>query len=109
MHINITGHHVDLTDSLRAYVQDKMNRLERHFDHVTQVHVVLEVDKVRHIADATMQVAGGKGSVHANSVHDDMYAAIDGLIDKLDRQILKHKEKLTDHHKKEKAGIIQQH
>ena len=105
MQINLSGHHVDLTDALRNYVNDKMSRLERHFDHVTQVHVILEVDKLRHIAEATMHVPKSNSNVHANSVQDDMYAAIDTLVDKLDRQILKHKEKMTDHHRKEKAGL----
>jgi putative sigma-54 modulation protein len=102
MNIDLTGHHVSLTEALRSYVTDKFSRLERHFDHVTSTHVVLKVDKARHIAEATIHVAGKK-DVHANSVHEDMYAAIDMLVDKLDRQILRHKEKLTDHHKKEKV------
>ncbi len=104
MNIDLTGHHIDLTDALRSYVNEKMNRLERHFDHVTKTHVILEVDKKRHIAEATMHVPGGNGSVHANSEHEDMYAAIDLLVDKLDRQIIKHKEKLKNHHRKQKAG-----
>lgn len=105
MHIDLTGHHIDLTDALRAYVTEKMERLERHFDHVTKAHVILQVNKKRHIAEATMNVPGANGGLHANSEHEDMYAAIDGLIDKLDRQILKHKEKLTDHHRKDKAEL----
>jgi putative sigma-54 modulation protein len=105
MQINLTGHHIDLTDALRSYVIGKMNRLERHFDHVTQVHVVLEVDKLRHIAEATMHVPNANSNVHANSVQEDMYAAIDTLVDKLDRQILKHKEKIKDHHRNEKNNL----
>lgn len=105
MHIDLTGNHVDLTDALRDYVKEKMGRLERHFDHVTKTHVILEVDKKRHIAEATVNVPGANGNLHATAEHDDMYAAIDGLIDKLDRQIIKHKEKLKDHHRKEKAGL----
>ena len=104
MNIDLTGHHIDLTDALRSYVNEKMSRLERHFDHVTKTHVILQVDKKRHIAEATMNVPGSTSNVHANSEHEDMYAAIDLLVDKLDRQILKHKEKLTDHHRKEKTG-----
>lgn len=104
MNIDLTGHHVSITEALRNYVAEKMNRLERHFDHVTSTHVVLEVEKERHIAEATIQVPGKK-DVHAKTVHEDMYAAIDMLVDKLDRQILRHKEKLTDHHKKDKNGL----
>jgi putative sigma-54 modulation protein len=103
MNIELAGHHVSITEALRNYVE-KMSRLERHFDHVSSVHVVLEVEKERHIAEATLHVAGRK-DVHANCVHDDMYAAIDMLVDKLDRQILRHKEKLTDHHRKEKSEL----
>lgn len=99
MQIDLTGHHVDLTEPLRNYVNDKFERLERHFDHVTDVHVVLSVEKLRHKAEATMMISGGK--LFADSTEADMYAAIDGLTDKLDRQIKKHKEKLTDHHRSE--------
>ena len=99
MNIELTGHHVDLTNALRDYVKEKLGKLERHFDHVTKTHVILQVEKKRHIAEATMHVPGNSSNVHANAEHNDMYAAIDLLIDKLDRQILKHKEKITNHHR----------
>jgi putative sigma-54 modulation protein len=95
MQIDITGHHVDLTPALRSYVQNKFERLERHFDHVTGFHVVLTVEKLEHKAEATIKVNGG--TLFADSIESDMYAAIDCLTDKLDRQIKKHKEKLTNH------------
>jgi len=101
MQIDVTGHHVELTDPLRNYVSEKFERLERHFDHVTDVHVVLSVEKLRHTAEATIHISGGK--LFADSTNEDMYAAIDSLTDKLDRQIKKHKEKLTDHHRSEGA------
>lgn len=101
MQIDLTGHHVELTDPLRNYVNEKFERLERHFDHVTDVHVILSVEKLRHKAEATMHISGGK--LFADSTEADMYAAIDGLTDKLDRQIKKHKEKITDHHRSEGA------
>jgi putative sigma-54 modulation protein len=101
MQIDVTGHHVELTDPLRNYVNEKFERLERHFDHVTDVHVILSVEKLRHTAEATMHISGGK--LFADSTSEDMYAAIDSLTDKLDRQIKKHKEKLTDHHRSEGA------
>lgn len=91
MQINLTGHHIDITDSMRGYVDNKFERLARHFDHVINVHVILSVEKLRQKAEATIHVNGAK--VFADSVHEDMYAAIDTLIDKLDRQVLKHKEK----------------
>jgi putative sigma-54 modulation protein len=99
MQISLTGNHVDLTEPLRDYVNTKMERLERHFDIVQDIHVVLTVEKLRHKAEATLHVAGG--NLFADSVQEDMYAAIDALADKLDRQVKKHKEKLTDHHRSE--------
>ena len=95
MQIDITGHHVDLTPALRTYVHNKFERLERHFDHVTGLHVVLTVEKLQHKADATIEVNGA--TLFANAIEQDMYAAIDCLTDKLDRQVKKHKEKLTNH------------
>ncbi|AGA91472.1 ribosomal subunit interface protein [Thioflavicoccus mobilis 8321] len=95
MQINLTGHHVDITDALKGYVDNKFERLERHFDHVTDAHVILSVEKLRQRAEATLYVNGA--NLFAESVHEDMYAAIDGLIDKLDRQMIKHKEKKANH------------
>lgn len=95
MQISVTGHHVDITDALKSYVDSKFERLERHFEHVTNVHVILSVEKLRQKAEATMHVNGA--NVFADSVHEDMYAAIDTLTDKLDRQVLKHKEKMQSH------------
>lgn len=96
MNLNISGHHVDITEALHAYVASKMARVERHFDHVIDAEVVLEVEKLRHKAEVTMQVRGA--TLHAESTKEDMYAAIDCMIDKLDRQTLRHKEKVKDHH-----------
>lgn len=95
MQISITGHHMDITEALRSYVESKFNRLERHFDKMTNIHVILGVEKERQKAEATIHV--NRGNIFANDEHEDMYAAIDGLIDKLDRQLKKHKEKLSDH------------
>ncbi|MGI9304339.1 MAG: ribosome hibernation-promoting factor, HPF/YfiA family [Gammaproteobacteria bacterium] len=97
MQIEVTGHHVDITTALRQYVNGKLSRLERHFDDVINVHVILTVEKLRHKAEATMLVSRAK--IFADAVEEDMYAAIDGLVDKLDRQVVKHKEKLKDHHR----------
>ncbi len=95
MQLNLTGHHMDLTDALRNYVNEKLGRLERYFDKVGNVHVVLSVEKNRQKAEATMHVNGA--DLFANSEGDDMYAAIDALSDKLHRQLKKHKEKLSSH------------
>ena len=98
MQVNLSGHHVDITDSLRNYLNEKIARLERHFDQALDINVVLTVEKLRHKAEATLHVSGG--SLHADDVQEDMYAAIDGLVDKLDRQGKKHKEKAKDYRAK---------
>ncbi|QOL26896.1 ribosome hibernation promoting factor [Thalassotalea sp. LPB0316] len=95
MQINLSGHHVEVTDSMREYVNSKFAKLERHFDHINNVHVVLNVEKLQQIAEATLHLNGGE--IHASSDDKDMYAAIDSLVDKLDRQVIKHKEKLKKH------------
>ncbi|MEE2982730.1 MAG: ribosome-associated translation inhibitor RaiA [Pseudomonadota bacterium] len=95
MRIKIDGYHVKLTTAMQEYIQSKMTRIERHFEHVVDVRVVLGVEKQRHKAEATIHVTGY--NIHAGSEHEDMYAAIDLLLDKLDRQIKKHKEKMTNH------------
>lgn len=95
MQINLTGHHVDITDSLRNYVDTKFSKLERHFDHISNVHVILNVEKLSQKAEATVHLSGAE--VFASSENTDMYAAIDSMIDKLDRQVIRHKEKLKKH------------
>ncbi len=95
MQIELTGHHIEITDSLREYVNEKMTRLERHFDKVSNIHVILEVEGGRHKAEATVHMSGH--DAFANCTEDDMYAAIDHLVDKLDRQVKKRKEKVTNH------------
>ena len=102
MQIKITGHHVDLTDSIRDYVNTKLERLERHFEKVIDIDVILSVEKLRQKAEATVHVNGN--NLFANSEDQDLYAAIDSLVDKLDRQLIKRKEKTTDHHRSE-GGI----
>ena len=97
MQLTISGQHIDITPPLRSYVATKIGRIERHFDHVTTTNVVLHVEKTRHLAEATIAARGT--TLHANAEADDMYAAIDALASKLDRQVLKHKEKHKNHHK----------
>ena len=95
MQLSVTGHHVDITEAMRNYVNSKFERLERHFDHVTNVHVIMSVEKLRQKVEAKMHVNGA--DIFADCVQEDMYVAIDGLVDKLDRQLKKHKEKQTNH------------
>jgi putative sigma-54 modulation protein len=99
MQLNVSGHHVEVTDSLREYVGSKIERLERHFDIVSDVHCILSVEKLRHKAEAKVMVNGG--TIFAETTDEDMYAAIDGLVDKLERQVRKYKEKMVDHHARE--------
>ena len=99
MNLQLSGHHLDLTPAIRSYVNDKLNRISRHFDHVIDVSVILSVSKLDHKVEATVHVRGK--DMHVECIDTDMYAAIDGLADKLDRQILKHKEKSVDHHEEE--------
>jgi len=91
MQVNISGHHIEVTDALRDYVNSRLEKLERHFDHITNVQVTLSVEKTRQKAEAQIHLRGTQ--IHADATHDDLYAAIDLMNDKLDRQLLKHKEK----------------
>ena len=100
MNLSITGRHLEVTASLKNYIADKISRLERHFENVANVHVILGVEKNRQKVEATINLRGA--NIFAESEDSDMYAAIDSLVDKLDRQVLKHKEKITKHHKRDK-------
>lgn len=95
MQISFTGHHVEVTPALRDFATGKFEKLMRHFEKIGSINVIFQVDKLRHIAEATIHVA--KNELHAHSESEDLYSAIDLLIDKLDRQLKKHKEKITDH------------
>lgn len=101
MQLTVSGHHIDLTEAMQNYVESKMERLERHFDQVTKINVILSVEKMRQKAEATIHITGN--DIFANAEDENMYPAIDALIDKLDRQIKRHKEKITDHHRVEGA------
>ena len=102
MRIEINGHQIDVTPALRDYVLARLDKLERHSDQLLDGHVILSVEKLVQKAEATLNLAGR--SMHAEATAEDMYAAIDLLADKLDRQVLKHKEKITDHHRGETAA-----
>jgi putative sigma-54 modulation protein len=95
MNLNLTGVHLDITPAIRAYVETKLDRITRHFDHVIDVNVTLSVDKLRQKVEANVHVRGKE--IHAESIEPDMYVAIDALADKLDRQVLKYKEKMSAH------------
>ncbi len=95
MQLNVSGHHVEVTPALREYVESKFERLQRHFDQITNTQVTLVVEKMVQKAEASVHVSGA--DLFAQSESEDMYAAIDSLADKLDRQLIKHKEKLRNH------------
>ena len=105
MQLTVSGHQIEVTEPLRNYTSDKIKRVQKHFDQVTTTNVVLHVEKNRHLAEATLHVKGT--TVHANAEGEDMYAAIDSLTDKLGRQLMKLKEKATDHHRSD--GGIKKH
>lgn len=101
MNLTISGHHLELTPAIKEYVQSKLARIKRHFDNVIDVSVILSVDKLtekekRQKAEINVHVKGK--DLHAESIAHDLYAAIDTLIDKLDRQVIKHKDRLQNHH-----------
>ncbi|MEQ1530176.1 MAG: ribosome-associated translation inhibitor RaiA [Methylococcales bacterium] len=95
MQVIVTGHHLEVTEALKAHVDAKFEKLARHFDNVTDVHVILSVEKLIQKAEATLQLNGAK--LFAEDHQEDMYAAIDDMVDKLERQITKHKEKTSSH------------
>jgi len=91
MNLNVSGHRLEVTPAIRGYVQEKLERVTRHFDHVIDAHVILSVDKLRQRAEVTLHLRGK--DIHCACEEQDLYAAIDLLVDKLDRQVLKHKGK----------------
>ena len=93
MNLQLTGHHLEITPAIRGYVTSKLERITRHFDHVIDVNVIMSVDKLQQRIEANVHVPGY--DIFCESFDADMYAAIDGLVDKLDRQILRHKEKVV--------------
>ena len=95
MNLTISGHHMDVTPAIREHVEGKFAPIERHGDHITRADVTLVVEKHHHKAEANLHVAGA--DLFASSESDDMYAAIDSVIDKIDRQLIKHKQKARRH------------
>ena len=101
MNLTISGHHLEVTPALREYVLEKLERVTRHFDQVVDVSVLLRVENLkekdrRQKAEVTLHVKGR--DIFVEQAHEDLYAAIDELMDKLDRQVVRHKDRLQDHH-----------
>ena len=103
MQLNLSGRHVEITDSLRNQVNKKFEKLTRHFDHMTNVHVILTVDKLRQKAESTVHAGGA--DLFASDENENMYTAIENLVAKLDRQIIKHKDKIKNHHQADGAQM----
>jgi len=101
MNLQISGHHIEVTPALRSYVENRLDPVVRHFDRVTGVNVILSVEKLKQKAEVTLHVPGKDIFVEENG--DDLYAAIDTMFDKLDRQVQRYKQKMQDHHRGEKA------
>ncbi len=99
MNLKVSGHHLDVTPAIQGYIEEKMARIARHFDQVMDIDIILSVDKLQQKVEAKVHLSGK--DLYCESIDADMYAAIDGLADKLDRVVLKHKERLVDHHNKE--------
>ena len=102
MNLHLSGHHVDVTPAMRDYVTSKFTRITRHFDHVIDVNVILSVEKLKQKIEANVHLSGKDIFVECDDA--DMYAAIDALVDKLDRQILKHKERNFEYRGGREAG-----
>lgn len=95
MNLSITGHHVSVTPAIREYVVGKLDRITRHFDHVIDMQVLLSVQKLDQKAEINLHLRGK--DLYAEAIDEDLYAAIDELVDKLDRQVIKHKTKISNH------------
>jgi putative sigma-54 modulation protein len=106
MNLQISGHHLEITSAIHDYVTGKLERVTRHFDNVIDVNVILSVEKLKQKAEVTVHLSGK--DVFVESIDEDLYAAVDSLVDKLDRQIQKHKQKVKNHHRGQKIGHIVQ-
>jgi putative sigma-54 modulation protein len=95
MQIHFTGHQVEITDALKAFAEEKLSKLTRHFDRITTIHITFNVEKLRQIVEATVLIP--KNELYASSEAENMYTAIDNLVEKLDKQLIKYKEKMDSH------------
>ncbi len=97
MQLNISGHHLDITEAIKQHSLEKLSKIKHHFDHLININMILEVQKDVQTAEATIHVSGA--DLFAKAQSNDMYISIDKMVNKLDAQIRKHKEKLNDHRK----------
>ena len=99
MNVHFSGQHFQITDAIREHMNKKIKKLSRHFDHLVDVHINFKIENKKHFAEAAIQL--NKQKLFATAISDDMYVTIDHLVDKLDRQLIKHKEKVTNHNNRE--------
>lgn len=104
MNIQLTGHHLEITPAIREYTTSKLNKIKRHFEGVMDIAVIISVDKLVQKAEATVHISGK--NVFVESEDENLYAAIDALVDKLDRQVMKHKGKLSAQRHDETIGSV---
>lgn len=102
MNLQISGRHLEVTPAIRDYLSGKLGRVVRHFDHVIDVNAILSVEKLKQKAEVTVHLSGK--DIHVEAIDDDLYAAIDSLADKVDRQVQKYKQKVQDHHRGQTIG-----
>jgi putative sigma-54 modulation protein len=102
MNQQISANHLEVTTAMREYVTGKLERVTRHFDNVIDVNVILSVEKLKQKAEVTVHLPGK--DIFVEAIDEDLYAAVDTLVDKLDRQVQKYKQKLQDHHRGEKIA-----
>jgi putative sigma-54 modulation protein len=98
MQLSISGHHLDITEAIKQHSIEKLSKIKHHFDHLININMILEVEKDVQKAEATIHVSGA--DLFAKAESDNLYVSIDQMVNKLDSQIKKHKEKLNDHRKK---------
>jgi putative sigma-54 modulation protein len=94
MQVNVSGHHIEVTEFLKSHVETKLEKLKRHFDQIAHIDVILKVEKQRQMSEATIKISGKE--IFAEAESDDLYTAIDLMTEKLDRQLIKQKEKVSD-------------
>jgi len=95
MNLSITGPHLEVTPAINEYVKTKMARVSRHFDNVIDTQVMLSIERLKHTAEVTMRLPGK--DLHCEASDENLYAAIDLLADKIDRQVIKYKDKVQNH------------
>ena len=96
MHIRITGRHMDVTEAMRSYVDKKIHRLNKYNNRISEMEVVVDGEGQHHKIEIIIKADNHQRFV-ANDINEDAYACFDGALDKIERQLIKHKEKTRNH------------